>query len=241
MMTEDVRGVLRSMETFLNPQLFAQESTIQHISRSLREGRLVVIKRAFKEAFAQRMFACLDQFEEWKLYEGADEHFQYRHHNIYEERLFPPALRWCDKVFRSDSTIDLIQRLSGRDCSGKILFSASWYRPGDYSLPHNDHCATEDDGYRQVAFVWHLTKDWRPEWGGALYWCPSNRYLPATFNTLLLFNVTKSSMHFVTPVSPSAQSKRLAINGWWTGREATGDLAPCQETVAQNESLIEIF
>ena len=28
--------------------------------------------------------------------------------------------------------------------------------------------------------------------------------------------------HFVTQVSPYAQGKRLAVNGWWTGPGATG-------------------
>ena len=73
--------------------------------------------------------------------------------------------------------------------------------------------------------MWHLAKDWRSEWGGALYWCPKTAYLPPVFNTLLLFNVgLGTSHHFVTQVSPYAQGKRLAINGWWTGPAATGKL-----------------
>jgi Rps23 Pro-64 3,4-dihydroxylase Tpa1-like proline 4-hydroxylase len=71
--------------------------------------------------------------------------------------------------------------------------------------------------------VWHLAKDWRPEWGGALFWCPKGCYLPPVFNTLWLFNVGPESIHFVTHVSPYARGKRLAINGWWTGQAATGN------------------
>ena len=76
---------------------------------------------------------------------------------------------------------------------------------------------------RQLAFVWHLAKEWRPEWGGAFYWCPKASYMPPAFNTLYLFNVRPESIHFVTQVSPYAQGKRLTINGWWTGPAATGD------------------
>ncbi len=76
---------------------------------------------------------------------------------------------------------------------------------------------------RQLAFVWHLAKDWRSEWGGAFYWCPKASYMPPAFNTLYLFNVGPESTHFVTQVSPYAQGKRLTINGWWTGPAATGD------------------
>jgi Rps23 Pro-64 3,4-dihydroxylase Tpa1-like proline 4-hydroxylase len=76
---------------------------------------------------------------------------------------------------------------------------------------------------RQLAFVWHLAKDWRSEWGGAFYWVPKASYLPPAFNTLYLFNVGPDSTHFVTQVSPYAQGKRLVINGWWTGITPTGD------------------
>jgi Rps23 Pro-64 3,4-dihydroxylase Tpa1-like proline 4-hydroxylase len=100
------------------------------------------------------------------------------------------------------------------------LFSASWYLPGDHSLPHTDAVTHADGEQRQVAFVWHLARGWRSEWGGALFWCPGNVYLAPTFNTLVLFTVGPNSYHFVSQVSPYAQGKRLAINGWWTGRTA---------------------
>jgi Rps23 Pro-64 3,4-dihydroxylase Tpa1-like proline 4-hydroxylase len=75
---------------------------------------------------------------------------------------------------------------------------------------------------RLVAFIWHLARDWRSEWGGALFWCPKSLYLPPVFNTLVLFNVGPDTHHFVTEVSPYAQGKRLAINGWWTGPSTVG-------------------
>jgi Rps23 Pro-64 3,4-dihydroxylase Tpa1-like proline 4-hydroxylase len=90
-------------------------------------------------------------------------------------------------------------------------------RNRNHSLPHNDAMASGPDAFRQVAFVWHLAKNWRSEWGGTLFWCPRALYLPPVFNTLLLFIVGRDTSHFVTQVSPYAQGKRLAINGWWTG------------------------
>jgi Rps23 Pro-64 3,4-dihydroxylase Tpa1-like proline 4-hydroxylase len=102
------------------------------------------------------------------------------------------------------------------------VFSASWYLPGDHSLPHPDAVPSGAEANRQVAFVWHLAKDWRSEWGGALYCCTRGVYLPPVFNTLVLFNVGPETEPFVTQVSPYAQGKRLAINGWWTGPASTG-------------------
>ena len=52
---------------------------------------------------------------------------------------------------------------------------------------------------------------------------PAQSVPPPAFNTLVLFNVGPDTSHFVTTVSPYAQSKRLAINGWWTGPDATGE------------------
>lgn len=84
---------------------------------------------------------------------------------------------------------------------------------GDHSLPHTDWV-----GQRTVAYVWHLSKNWKPEWGGALYWAQHHHAVatyPASFNTLVLFSVTTTSAHFVTTVSPNHKGKRLTFNGWW--------------------------
>jgi hypothetical protein len=35
------------------------------------------------------------------------------------------------------------------------------------------------------------------------------------YNSLSLFNVTHTSLHFVAAVSRRATAKRLAVNGWW--------------------------
>ena len=133
-------------------------------------------------------------------------------------------------------------RLSGRSCVGPVQFSASWYLPGDYSLPHNDIAESGKDSNRQLAYVWHLAKDWRSEWGGALYWCARAFYLPPVFNTLLIFNVGTESNHFVTQVSPYALGKRLAINGWWTGPvPAGGPVWKGPDRISAGSAAIEIY
>ena len=218
-MNEDpLRDVLFSIESYLNPQIFGDAELLTQIRNHLANEKLVSIRQALKETFAERLFKCIDEFSDWKVYEDYSEHFHYHHHNIYDDKSFPRDLLWCNQIFDSDLTKNFIQRLSGRNCMGKTVFSASLYLPGDHSLPHTDLVSAGQKEYRQVAFVWHLTKNWQHNWGGDLFWCPTNRYLTPTFNTLLLFTVGKNSLHFVTPVSPYAQSKRLAISGWWTGK-----------------------
>jgi hypothetical protein len=217
-----VEDSLFSIQTYLNPDIFGNEELVQQISQHLIEGDLVIIRNVLKETFAERMFACLDCFSGWKLFEDSSENFHYHHHNIYDHDLFPTDLKWCYQIFQSESTKNFIRRLSQKDCKGGTGFSASWYMPGDHSLPHDDS-VYKNNGYRQVAFVWHLTKNWQPSWGGDFFWCPKSYSLSPSFNTLLLFNVKGHKLHFVTVVSPHVQSKRLAINGWWYGETDPDD------------------
>ena len=211
-----------SIETYLRPSLRGPGSPLSEVSARLAAGGLVAIREAFEPAFAERMHRGLDGCTSWRVYELYEKHFHYHHHNLYQICEYPPELAWCSNVFDSATTKAWATQLSGRSCVGPTEFSASWYLPGDHSLPHNDAAPGGANNNRQVAFVWHLAKDWRPEWGGALFWCPKACYLPPVFNTLVLFNVGPGTSHFVTQVSPYAQGKRLTINGWWTGPATTG-------------------
>ena len=125
-----------------------------------------------------------------------------------------PALARCGRVFRSVATRRFISELSGADCSGDARIAAAWYRPNDYAMPHDDS-NTRDP--RSVAYIWYLTKEWCPEWGGALFWCPTGQYIIPRFNMLVMFNVTHANMHGVCPVSTAMTAKRLTINGFWHG------------------------
>ena len=159
---------LLSIETHLRPSVRA---ALTEVGPRLAAGGLVAIRDAFDPDFAERMHRSLDTCTAWRLYEGYEEHFHYHHHNVYELGEFPADLAWCSRIFDSSPTKQLITRLSGRSCQGPAEVSASWYVPGDHSLPHNDVAASDAGSNRQVAFVWHLAKDWRSEWGGALFWC----------------------------------------------------------------------
>jgi len=226
---------LLSIETHLRPSVREQ---LAHAAPRLTSGRLIAIPDAFEPDFAERMYRSLDSCRSWRLHEGYEEDFHFHHHNLYNTDELPEDLAWCSKVFASPGTKSWVSRLSGRQCPGPAEFSASLYLPGDHSLPHNDVAASDDSFNRQVAYVWHLAKDWQSDWGGALYWCSKGCYLPPAFNTLYLFNVGPESNHFVTRVSPYAQGKRLAINGWWTGPAATADSvrkAPDRITAADIE------
>lgn len=238
-MSDDVSSQALALDTYFNAGLTRDAGALNAVGRALAAGRLVVVRDAFHAAFADRMHRALDTCSKWRAYEAFEDDFHYHHHNLYDERDYPPDLGWCSRVFGSLATKALATRLSGRNCDGPTTFSASWYLPGDHSLPHTDAVARSATANRQVAFVWHLAKDWRREWGGALFWCPQGRYLPPQFNSLVLFNVGPDTSHFVTHVSPYAQGKRLAINGWWTGPDATG--TPRDHDAPAADGPVEIY
>jgi Rps23 Pro-64 3,4-dihydroxylase Tpa1-like proline 4-hydroxylase len=213
---------------------------MEEAGAQLAAGRLIVIREAFESSFAERMHRSLDICTTWRVHEKYEDHFHYHHHNLYRESEYPPDLTWCARVFDSVATKRWATQLSGRSCVGPTRCSASWYLPGDHSLPHTDAVAS-GGANRQLAFVWHLAKDWRSEWGGALFWCRKALYLSPIFNTLVLFNVGPDTSHFVTQVSPYAQGKRLAINGWWTGPAETAKQAsPAPDRIGEGGK-IEIY
>jgi Rps23 Pro-64 3,4-dihydroxylase Tpa1-like proline 4-hydroxylase len=211
-----------SIEACLRASLRGPDSPLVAAASRLAEGALVAIPDAFEPEFAERMHRCLDRHPKWRVHENYAERFAYQHHNLYHPEDFPDDLAACSRIFDAPASKAWATQLSGRQCVGPTSISASWYLPGDHSLPHSDNVTTGAHYIRQLAFVWHLSKDWRPEWGGALYWCPTAAYQASAFNTLYLFNVSPESTHFVTHVSPYAQGKRLTINGWWTGPAETG-------------------
>lgn len=203
------------IRTFLNPELFNDPSTMEQIQSSLAKGEVVVLRNAFKKSFAEAAYCQLSsEFAPWALNEAYfPDGYAHKHSNIYDQSKWTERLNKTFSVFQSDATKDWISKISGRDCSGDCTGSPSLYRAGDHSLPHTDWI-----GQRTVAYVWHLSKDWLPEWGGALYWAQNlhaNATFPASFNTLVLFGVTTKSAHFVTTVSPRSTGKRLTFNGWW--------------------------
>ena len=204
----------RDIRDYLSPSVTPE--VLADARRRLREGDVVVIKNAFNPVFAElthreiRAPSAPWQHNEKYFPDG----YAFCHSNIWDHSVWSARMNATFSVFESDATKAWIEDLTGRSADGECTGSPSLYRAGDHSLPHTDWA-----GQRTVAYVWHLSKDWLPEYGGALYWCQHHydrAFYPASFNTLVLFSVSTTSSHFVTTVSPNAGSaKRLTFNGWW--------------------------
>lgn len=230
------------MMDYLNPALFEDPEILKDIGVRLAAGELVVIQNAFLNDFAEYVWADLAREElEWPFNEYyAGNGFGYSHHNFYDSTRFSPVMKQTYSIFDHPATKTFMTELSQRDCLAEhpISASPSRYLPGDYSLSHTDQ---EDD--RAVAFVWHLSKNWRGAWGGALYWESEdheNAYYPASFNTLHLFSVSIRSAHFVTAVSRIAVGKRLTFNGWWNSKYIPSAEDPLEIMYATPESRLTL-
>jgi hypothetical protein len=182
--------------------------------RALAAGDPIELAHAFLPGFAEPLHAAIDRADAWMPVENyRNEGFAYRYHRL-RDALAYPEVRACHAVFDSEPTKGFMADVTGRHCPGPIQFGITRYLPGDYATPHTD-LSDAHAGARAIAFLWYLTRDWRPKWGGELH-LQGGRALCPAFNTLVLFLVSSRSRHFVTPVSPFATGKRLTVTGWWT-------------------------
>lgn len=89
---------------------------------------------------------------------------------------------------------------------------ASVYDRGDYLSMH-------PDAKRGVAFIFNLTKDWLPEFGGLLNVQQedgSYKAIVPEYNSLVLLQLGEAgTQHFVSEVSAYAPKPRIAISGWY--------------------------
>jgi Rps23 Pro-64 3,4-dihydroxylase Tpa1-like proline 4-hydroxylase len=95
------------------------------------------------------------------------------------------------------------------------------FRKGDYISEHNDLYVYEQKDInlpkhkRLLTFNYYLSKNWGSGWGGNLVWKKSHKVINPSFNTLVLFNVTTNSMHWVDPVLVDTDIERFSITGWY--------------------------
>ena len=157
-----------SIVDVLNPAVL---DGLEDVREKLRRGEVVILRDAFRPDFAE---ACYRELESkhapWSANEDYfEDGYGYRHLNVYDRSLWSRRLNATFAVFDHAETKAWVSALAERDCGGACTGAPSNYRAGDHSLPHTDWV-----GQRTVAYVWHLSKAWRPEWGGALYWAQND-------------------------------------------------------------------
>lgn len=117
----------------------------------------------------------------------------------------------------SPEVIGWFRRVTGKDSIDFADAQATRYRNGAFLTRHDD--AVEGKN-RHFAYVMNLTRDWRAEWGGLLFF-PVDREirmdaLVPDFNVMHLFAV--GQQHGVTQVASYAPRPRISVTGWLRSR-----------------------
>ncbi|MCY1034363.1 2OG-Fe(II) oxygenase [Corallococcus sp. BB11-1] len=97
--------------------------------------------------------------------------------------------------------------LDGGDLSPRVMARSH------FVSPHID-----DFDRRHVAFALYLSPDWRPEYGGALHFVTRDGgtvRMEAEYNSIVLFDATRATLHYVSEVLPEAGThRRFSVGGW---------------------------
>ena len=120
------------------------------------------------------------------------------------------------EVLESEKFKDVIRKNTSLE--NPVLYETftSAYYPGDFLGRHTDE-------KRGVAFIFNLSWDWKPEYGGILSvengdtW---TSYVPGWGDLVLLELGEIGKVHFVSEVSSLAPRPRLSISGWYNDAES---------------------
>jgi Rps23 Pro-64 3,4-dihydroxylase Tpa1-like proline 4-hydroxylase len=219
---------------YLNPLLFGRPEFVSKIGDSIRQGRAVIIPDALPIALAERAYSDLDRASNWRPTEGGHDFFHYKVCVLDSIDDRTPALAECKQLLTSSPTRRFINELSQQDCAGDAGVVATWYRAGEYALPHDDSL---DDSRRSIAYIWYVTKDWQREWGGSFFWCPTGQYVVPRFNMLTIFRVQPENVHLVCPVASGATRKRLAVSGFWRRADGSAASPPVEASTAVSHQI----
>lgn len=119
-------------------------------------------------------------------------------------------------IFNSKEFIDKLNEITQLQLTKLNTLFLSKYKSGSFLSPHSDK------GNGKLAFVLHISKFWKPQYGGILHFMNNDRteiidsYVPL-FNSFMIFEVPPNIgiPHFVSHVSPNVKLNRYAVTGWF--------------------------
>ncbi|MEP9401029.1 2OG-Fe(II) oxygenase family protein [Sphingomonas silueang] len=152
------------------------------------------------------------------VYAAARAGFQFRFDSIRvsdaraDRAADPTPLGAFARWMSSDAVLAMLRTITGAADVAYADAQATAYAPGDFLTAHDDAVAGK---HRRAAYVFGLTPDWRPEWGGLLLFHRDGGRLDAIapgFNRLTLFRVPQE--HSVSEVTRAAPARRYSVTGW---------------------------
>lgn len=152
------------------------------------------------------------------VYAGARQGFQFRYESIRVPDDAAARMASIDPLaalatfLSTGPARELLRTVTGEPDVAFADAQGTAYAPGDFLTAHDDAVAGKR---RKAAYVYGLTPQWRPEWGGLLLF-HDDRHVEAglvpSFNTLNLFRVPQR--HSVSEVTRAAPYRRYSVTGW---------------------------
>jgi Rps23 Pro-64 3,4-dihydroxylase Tpa1-like proline 4-hydroxylase len=120
------------------------------------------------------------------------------------------------RFFSTPNFIQFLNAITGNtlNITNPFTIFTSKYSQGCFLNTHSD------DMNGRLAFVYHLTKDWRPDFGGLFTAQDKDRNILKTvvpsFNKFVCFKVGDYvAPHSVTQVAHNVQKHRISLSGWY--------------------------
>ena len=144
--------------------------------------------------------------------------FQYRYETIRvpdkpaARQAVDDALTGFARFLSSGPVLERLRLITGIDEVAFADAQATAYGPGDFLTAHDDDVAGKA---RRAAYVFALSPQWRPEWGGLLLFHGAAGHLEGWspgMNALTLFAVP--SAHSVSEVVAQVPVRRYSVTGW---------------------------
>ncbi|MEZ5543250.1 MAG: 2OG-Fe(II) oxygenase family protein [Pseudomonadota bacterium] len=182
----------------------------------MEKGKPCVFSREQRAAMSDEQWAAIQK----KITALGARGFQfcYGHYSVSDrnrEQCRPDAfVNAFGEFLKSDRFLEFARAVTGMDEVIKVEILAARYSGGDFLMMHNDTQKPE----RRAAFVFNLSRDWHPDWGGLTHFLDvdgtvTDTYVP-TYNSLVIFTVPV--LHLVSYVMPFAPRPRYSITGWLT-------------------------
>jgi hypothetical protein len=154
---------------------------------------------------------------EREIYERAIDGFQYSYAALRVpqkgESTSDPVLAAIAEMMKSPEVVGFLEEVTGVSQPHFVDGQVTAYGQGDFLTGHDDDVK---NSRRKAAFVYGLTPQWRPEWGGLLLFHEPGEIeisgMVPQFNTLDLFSVPR--FHSVSQVTRAAPRRRYCVTGW---------------------------
>jgi hypothetical protein len=154
---------------------------------------------------------------EREIYERALDGFQYSYAALrvpqQGETTGDPVLAAIAELMKSPEVVGFLEEVTGVQGPHFVDGQVTAYGQGDFLTGHDDDVK---NSRRKAAFVFGLTPQWRPEWGGLLLFHEPGEVeisgMVPQFNTLDLFSVPR--FHSVSQVTRAAPRRRYCVTGW---------------------------